>query len=269
MPCGRCRSVLMLALLAAAFTTGCALPGPLPDHAERVKRAFIFYLDGAGGGSALRNWAGGLRQGMLDAGFQGSGEMFSWETGAGIGADQTSSVQYKRGKGREVARKIVEYKKKNPGAPVHIIALSAGTAVAAFALEALPAGENVDTVIFFGASIGADYNMTAALGHISNKLYIFTSEKDAVLTLAIPAAGTADRELSGARPAGLTGFSMPPKATAETRTLYRQKIETIPWRSEFWWYGNGGGHTDGVTAVRFVKQYVAPLILQRGYASGT
>ncbi len=260
------RLLLTATILTAALCTGCGLPGPLPDHDERVKRAYIFYLDGAGGGTAVRNWALGLRQGLLDAGYRGSGEMFNWETGAGIGADQAASVQYKRGKGRELARKIIDFKKQHPGAPVHIIALSAGTAVAAYALEALPAGENVDTVIYFGASISASYDMTTALGHITNKLYIFTSEKDAVLSIAIPAAGTADRE-SG-RPAGLTGFTMPAKATAETRALYRQKIETIPWRSEFWWYGNGGGHTDGVTS-RFVKQFVAPLITQRGYASGT
>jgi len=251
----------------AALSTfaGCSLPGPLPDHDERVKRAFIFYLDGAGGGSPARNWALGLRQGLLDAGYRGSGEMFTWQTGVGITADQVSSVDYKRGKARELAAKIVEYKRLHPGAPVDIVALSAGTAVAAFTLEALPRDVMVDTVIFFGASIGADYDMSGALRHVSNKLYLFTSERDAVLNLAVKTVGTADRERAGTASAGLAGFTLPPGASSATRALYAQKIKNIPWRRDFERTGNYGGHTDGVKAA-FVKEFVAPLIIARGYA---
>lgn len=254
-----------VAIAALSSVVGCSLPGPLPDHDERVKRAYIYYLDGAGGGSAARNWGLGLRKGLLDAGYLGSGEMFSWETGAGITADQVSSSDYKRGKGRELASKIVEFKRLHPGVPVDVIALSAGTAVATFALEALPADVSVNTVVFFGASIAADYNMTSALRHVSNKVYIFTSERDAVLNLAVKTVGTADREKPGSVSAGLTGFVMPPGATSATRALYAEKIKRIAWRSEFERTGNFGGHTDGVKEA-FVKEFVAPLIAAHGYA---
>ncbi len=250
---------------AASAISGCSLPGPLPDHDERVKRAYIYYLDGAGGGSAARNWAAGLRQGLLDAGYRGSGEMFPWQTGVGITADQISSSDYKRGKARELAAKIVEYKRVHPGAPVDLVGLSAGTAVAAFTLEALPPDVMVNTVVFFGASIGAEYNMTAALKHVSNKLYIFTSERDAVLNAAVKTIGTADRESTSGNSAGLTGFILPRGASSATRALYAEKIKRIAWRSDFERTGNFGGHTDGVKEA-FVKEFVAPLITAHGYA---
>jgi hypothetical protein len=255
------------AVLVSALSqiVACSLPGPLPDHDERVKRAYIYYLDGAGGGSPARNWALGLRQGLLDAGYRGSGEMFPWETGAGITADQVSSSDYKRGKARELAAKIVEFKRLHPNVPVDIVALSAGTAVAAFTLEALPPDVMVDTVIFFGASISADYNMSSALRHVSNKLYLFTSDRDAVLNVAVKSVGTADREAGGKISAGLAGFALPPGASSATRSLYSQKIKNIPWRRDFERTGNFGGHTDGVKAA-FVKEFVAPLITARGYA---
>lgn len=257
--------VLVLLIISVSTLVGCSLPGPLPDHEERVKRAYIYYLDGAGGGSPIRNWAQGLRQGLLDAGYRGSGEMFSWETGAGITADQISTSDYKRGKARELAAKIVEFKRLHPNVPVDIVGLSAGTAVATFALEALPRDVMVDTVIFFGASISADYNMSSALQHVSNKLYVFSSERDAVLNVAVKTVGTADRESSGASSAGLTGFVLPRGAGSATRALYAEKIKTIPWRRDFERTGNFGGHTDGVKAT-FVKEFVAPLITARGYA---
>ena len=68
-------------------------------------------------------------------------------------ADQDASVEYKRGKARELAKKIVEYQKENPDAPVYVMGLSAGTSIAVFTLEELPASNKVDDVFLFGASI--------------------------------------------------------------------------------------------------------------------
>jgi pimeloyl-ACP methyl ester carboxylesterase len=251
--CGRGFAILALAL--SGLSAGCLQP--MPDRAERLPRGCVYYFDGAGGGG-IRNWAGGVRQGLLDAGYRGAGELVSWNTGFGVMADQDSSIDYKRGKAAEAAQNIQQYAKQYPGAPVTVIGLSAGTAVAVFTLEALPANCPVENVILLGASISNDYDLTQALRRVRGRLYVFTSEHDAVLAFAVTAAGTADRKM-GSISAGLHGFEMPARPTAETRGQY-SKVVNIQWKPEFMEAGNFGGHTDSVKAP-FVQQHLAPLIM--------
>jgi pimeloyl-ACP methyl ester carboxylesterase len=253
------RTTLSLLSLLACVTAGCSQA--MPDRATRMTRGYVYYLDGAGGGSLLSNWSGGVRQGMLDAGYSGAGEMFRWNTGWGVVADQDSSVEYKRSKATELAQRIQQYTREQPGAPVTLMGLSAGTAVTVFALEALPATCQVNDVILLGASISADYDLTQALRRVRNRMYVFTSEQDAVLAFLVPASGTADRK-KGVDAAGLRGFQIPAPASAETRSQYA-KVSYIRWRPEFAKAGDLGGHTDTVKAP-FVQEYIAPLVMQGG-----
>ena len=105
-------------LIGAAFlllATSCSttkptgLPTPLPNRDGRMEDGYIVYFDGAGGGTAQKNWAEGVKEGILQAGYTGAGEMFSWETGDGLKADQVASVKYKRSKGLGAARHIEKY----------------------------------------------------------------------------------------------------------------------------------------------------------------
>jgi pimeloyl-ACP methyl ester carboxylesterase len=251
---GRCALVLG-GLLLATLGTGCVQP--MPDRAERMTRGYIYYFDGAGGGGLI-NWAGGVRQGLLDAGYDGAGEVFKWNTGMGVVADQDSSPEYKRSKASECAQSIRQYAKDHPGAPVTLMGLSAGTAVAVFTLEALPPTCPVENVILLGASISADYDLTRALQRVRNRMYVFTSERDGVLAFLVPMAGTADRQ-QGVPSAGLRGFWTPARATAETRAQYA-KVAHIHWKPEFAKAGDFGGHVDTVKAP-FVQQHIAPLIM--------
>jgi pimeloyl-ACP methyl ester carboxylesterase len=253
----KCSSVPVICLSLMIFFSGCN--STMPDRDVRMTRSYIYYLDGAGGGGLISNWSRGLRQGLSDAGYTGAGEMFRWETGLGVVADQDSSVDYKRGKAAECARRLRQYTQEHPNAPVSIIGLSAGTAVAAFTLESLPQNCQVGNVIFLGASISSDYDMTKALRRVRNRLYVFTSEQDAVLAFLVPMSGTADRQ-TGSQAAGLSGFRMPARGYADMREQYA-KISYIRWRPEFESYGNLGGHTDAVKAP-FVQAYIAPLIMQ-------
>jgi hypothetical protein len=247
-------------LLAALLTTaGCSQMMQQPDRAERMTRGYVYYLDGAGGGGVFSNWSGGLKQGMLDAGYNGAGEIFPWNTGMGVVADQNASVEYKRGKASECAQRIQQYTKEHPGAPVTLIGLSAGTAVTVFVLEALPTSCPVENVILCGASISADYNLTRALQRVHNRMYVFTSENDTVLAFLVPMAGTADRKSGDVPSAGLRGFQTPRGGSAETRAQYA-KVAHIHWRPEFEKYGDFGGHTDALKAP-FVQQYMAPLVM--------
>jgi len=256
-------SRLALCVMGCLFQV-CGCSQTMPDRAARMTRSYVYYLDGAGGGGMISNWAGGVREGMLDAGYDGAGEIFRWNTGMGVVADQMASVDYKRAKAKELAREIEEYQKSNPNAPITLMGLSAGTAVVAYVLEALPPNVMVDTVVMLSGPLSSEHNLTIALRHVRSKFFVFTSERDEVLGVAVPFVGTADRESAATGTIGMVGPRLPRGATSETRELYR-KIAKVPRNEVFERYGNYGHHVDTVKAP-FVQAFVAPLVMKAGAA---
>lgn len=258
------RSALGLFLIASAI--GCASNSSwngkyLADRNERLPRGCVFYFDGAGGGTRKSNYAEGVVEGMLAAGYRGAGEMVSWETGKGLMKDQDASVAYKRAKADAGAARIQNYRKNYPGAPVGLLGFSAGTAEAIFALEVLPETAQVDHVVLLGTSISRDYDMTEALKRVKNKLYIFTSTHDQMLGTLMPLSGTADRKFNDPG-AGIKGFVLPAGASAATRKLYAEKIVTIPYSEDFRKDKDKGHHFDNVKK-EFIRDHVAPLLIGR------
>jgi len=247
-------------MLALPLAMGC-VGADRPDESRCLLQGYVYYLDGAGGGGAILNWSGGVKKGLEDAGYDVFGEMFGWETGLGALADQDAGVDYKQAKGKELVRRIQEHRLDCPNDPVHLIALSAGTAVAVYALEALPDDGPVDNVVLLGASVSADHDLTQALRHVRKHLFIFTSRADTVLSFLVPLVGTADRAPGGSGPAGLEGFILPKDASEETRRLYAEKVVTKAWTPEFEKAGNYGGHLDNVSTA-FIRDHVAPLITE-------
>jgi hypothetical protein len=230
-----------------------------PDRKERLTRGCVFYFDGAGGGTQKSNYAAGVVEGMLKAGYRGAGELISWETGKGLIKDQDASVAYKRGKAKEGAASIRNYQSAHPGAPVNLLGFSAGTAEAIFALEALPETAPVDHVVLLGTSISRDYDLTEALKRVKKKLYIFTSPHDQMVGTMMKFSGTADRKFHDPG-AGVKGFVLPAGASAETRQLYAGKIVTIPYSDDFRKDGDKGHHFDNVKP-EFIRDHVAPLLM--------
>ncbi|WP_075090117.1 hypothetical protein [Verrucomicrobium spinosum] len=113
------RLVLLLALflaVPACQTKPVWKPQHRPDYKQRLTRGCIFYMDGAGGGTDKSNYAAGVVAGMLDAGYNGAGELVTWETGKGLIADQDASVEYKRAKASQAAASILKYKSSYPDA---------------------------------------------------------------------------------------------------------------------------------------------------------
>ncbi len=243
-------------LLAAMLATGCHHP---INTAERAPYGWVYYLDGAGGGLPLANWGRGVGDGLLEAGYDGGGSLFGWNTGLGVLADQTSSNEYKRSKAGELAKKMTEYKKEHPDAPMTLMGLSAGTAVAAFTLEALPQDVYVEDVFLLSGSLSSNHDLTRALRRVNDKMYITTSHRDGVLTVLVPQAGTADRQSGTTATVGVQGPQLPPGASPETRRLYHEKIVMMPWKADFAQGGDSGGHL-GTVQAGFVAQYIAPLV---------
>ena len=125
----------LLSALAAAWVSGCSTNSAdrdvyisPEDRARRITRGYVYYLDGAGGGGKT-NWLRGVRNGLYKAGYDGGGEMFDWETGQGIIADQESTNKYKKEKALEVATRIQAFKAEHADVPITLIGFSAlGTA---------------------------------------------------------------------------------------------------------------------------------------------
>lgn len=255
------RFALFTLATTIAMTSGCATQRPHRHDLDR--NGYIFYLDGAGGGSAIKDYGKCVEAGLRNAGFKGDFYSFPWQTGLGTAIDQTSSVDYKRKKGAELAKIMYQYIDEHPGTPVSVIALSAGTAVAVYALEEMPSKYHIDSAVLLGSSVSAHYDLTKALRRIENKLTVYTSEKDAVLGILVPLAGTADRSNCGACSAGLHGFHLPPNIGDEARGLYSAKVDNIRWEPTFAIAANYGGHTDAVNE-NFVRDFVAPIVLQDG-----
>ena len=95
-----------------------------------------------------------------------------------------------------------------PGRPVTLIGHTGGGAMAAFMLEALPAGVQVDRACFLAPALSPGYNLAAALRGVRDTAYATHSWIDfGLMGLGTLALGTMDRRH---RPsAGLVGFRLP------------------------------------------------------------
>ncbi len=254
------RAVWGLVWIGSALVFGTGCQNAAADKTERMSQSYIWYCDGAGGGNAISNWAGGLRQGLEEAGYPGEGEIFAWNTGFGIVADQNAGVDYKRSKAADLARRVRSYRSEYPESTVTLMGLSAGTAIVVFSLEEMRPEDSVENAFLLASSVNATYDLTNALRHVDDRMYVFTSAHDGVLRHLVPIAGTADRASGSIPAAGLRGFRMPARSTPDTREQYA-KLVHIRWRPEFATKGHQGGHTDVVNA-EFVKEYIAPLVMK-------
>lgn len=203
-----------------------------------------------------------MRQGLEQDGYEGEFRNFRWQTGLGALADQTASVAYKRRKASELVRLMKGHWRRYPGGSVHLIGLSAGSAIVVYALEQLPTAYQVDNVILLGSSLSADYDLRCALRRVRGEVHVFTSRHDRVLSVLVPLTGAADRRYVGRRVAGRYGILLPPDADDETEALY-SKVVNIEWQEARAEHGDPGTHT-GTTNPQFVRRFVAPLINRDG-----
>ncbi|MFQ5429770.1 MAG: hypothetical protein ACE5E1_05615 [Phycisphaerae bacterium] len=219
------------------------------------RRGLTFYVGGAGpiGNVGSFDVPGGMR----DAGYQGLVKPFTWQSWNHAG-DQMN-LRRNREKGAELADEIKRYRRRHPNADINIIALSAGTGVATFALEYLKEGIDVHRVVFFGCSLSRRYDLTRALKRIRDRLYVLYSPHDMILKDLVWYTGTVDRSEGSNGIAGLEGFRMPSDPRPDTREQYR-KLRNVPYRSEFSAAGYDGGHTDATNRA-FIRRYIAPALM--------
>jgi hypothetical protein len=212
-----------------------------------TNKPLVIFLDGAG-------WSGsdiGVRNGLREAGFQGDVETFPWTSLLGPLPDHFLAARNKA-KGKDLAERIVERRRQRPTADLHLMGLSAGTAVLIFGLEQLPAGVQVDHVVLFAPSISADHDLSGAMEHVRGHLYATCSPFDGILVeMRLDADGRTGP------PAGLYGLRIP--SQVERYDLY-SRVVNLPWRPAYADLGWRGDHT-GATGSRFVREIIGPRVL--------
>lgn len=237
--------------------TGCA---PVVRYIAEARQAgepgegITYYVGGAGPIGNIGSWD--VPQGLADAGHTGLVEVYTWQ-GMTHAGDQIN-LGRNREKAAELAARIKQYRREYPDEPVNVIALSAGTGIAAFALEFLPEGVGINRVIFLGCSLSSRYDMTRALRRITGGLYVLHSPRDRILRNVVWYTGTVDRSSAVDGVAGLEGFHLPSRIGSDTHAQYR-KLHNVPYRAEFASAGYDGGHTDS-TGRAFVRSFLAGVL---------
>ncbi|MCK4660786.1 MAG: hypothetical protein KAV82_14800 [Phycisphaerae bacterium] len=233
--------LLLLAVSTLWFLTGCAHTG---GAAERFGKTY--YLDGAG------NWgfgSGEVSRGLKQAGYRGDVEVFLWTMTLNPLADQLNYLGA-RMRAAKLADRIARYHRKYPHNKINLIALSAGTGVATWAIEKLPSDVKIDTLVLLGSSLSHDYDMTKVLDHMAGKIYAYYSPHDTVLQ-AVKIIGTIDQK-RGVDSIGLVGL--------QPVHGHGNRIVNIAWSRRWLKLGWAGAHTDCTNQV-FVRYEIAPRLL--------
>ena len=242
-------------------SVGCA---PVVEYIAEARqggephKGITYYVGGAGPIGHVGSWD--VPRGLADAGYQGSVEIFTWQSLTHAG-DQIN-LKRNREKAVELTARIKRYRQQYRDQPINIIALSAGTGITTFALEFLPEGAEINNVIFLGCSLSSKYDMTRALKRINGGLYVLHSPYDRILRNLVWYTGTVDRSSAAGGVAGLAGFCLPPRIGPDTEMQYK-KLHNVVYRRAFSEAGYGGGHTDA-TRQAFVREYLADVLVGSG-----
>ena len=235
------------ALLAIAVSrTAVALAG-VPATAPEPK---LIHLPGIAGEMRIDHE---LVSGLIAGGVTDDAVIFDW-TGVDRGVPALTNVQRHHQQSARLADAIITAGKHSPGRSIILVAHSAGTGVAVEALEQLPAGVNVQTLVLLASALSPDYDLSPALAHVTGRAYsLFSRYDNLVLGVGTRAFGTYDRVRTDA--AGYVGFRQPPRAVAAAYA----KLTQIPYDAAWTRLGNGGDHI-GATSRRFARTILAPVI---------
>ena len=240
---GRVASVIVL-LISLPMLGGCATSGS--RSAERYGKTF--YLDGAG------NWGFGAVEvpgGLREAGYKGNVEIYIWTTSLIPLIDQLNIPAAKL-RAAALANRIKDYRHRFPENKLNIIALSAGTGVATWAVESLDEDTKINNLVLLASSLSHDYDMSKALKYMTGKVYVYHSPHDEVLA-AIPLIGTIDGK-RGVHSVGQVGLTTP--------AGFSGRIVNTPWSRKYVRFGWTGSHTD-CTRKPFIRHVISKHVIDR------
>lgn len=226
--------------------------GDAARHADRFTHSYLIHLPGIAGPTYFD---GEFVRGLRNGGYEGRLDVYDW-TESDPGLDALWSRQRNEREAAAIADKIVSIFKSDPLARITITAHSGGVGVAVWALERLPKGVQVQTMLLLAGALSPQYDLSKALGHVCGKAYSFSSLDDAVvLGAGTRMFGTIDGVDCDA--AGRVGFSTPSGADSAAY----QKLVSRPYQQAWIKLGNIGDHI-GTLQTRFAQHVLAPLVLQ-------
>lgn len=240
-------------------TSGCVWMSRLGSDEAGLPHGKTWFVGGAG---SVGNVVGtfDVPKGLRAARYRGAIEVFGWQSVVGGTLRDMLDRERNEGEARRLAAAIQQYLDQYPGRRVNLIALSAGTGIATWALEALPPTHRVGTVVYLGSALSRDYDLSRALTNVRGRLHCFYSADDPLLRYGVPITGAVDR--SSPIAAGLYGFARPPAAEGPALAVYVRRLRNHPYRREYAEYGYFGWHADS-TSPRFIEKVVAPLLDER------
>jgi hypothetical protein len=218
--------------------------------AVSAKGPWLLHLPGiAGYLNCDRRLLSGLRQGGVVAQFQ----VYDW-TDHDPGLHALHAYDRNRAEAHKIADLIQARAQADPASPIYLTAHSGGCGLAVWALEKLPADVKVDTVLMLAPALSPGYDLSAALRHVRNRMYAFTSTNDTiVLSTGTRMFGTIDGVRGDA--AGFGGFVMPGSADP---TQYA-KLISRPYEPDWIAYDDWGDHI-GALSRPFAAAVLAPLL---------
>jgi pimeloyl-ACP methyl ester carboxylesterase len=253
---------LHLVAVLLAFVAVCAgLPGcSTPRHMrslERYRHGVVYILPGIEGRSP---WNRNIALGLDEGGVTSAIEVFDWTVGIPGGqVVSLANVERNRQRASGLADKIVAYRMRYPGRPVHIIGHSGGGGVAVLTLEALPPGRQIDMAILLAPALSPEYDLSTALRRTRAGICNFYSQRDVSF---LRVGTTLFGQIDGGHgvSAGAVGFEIPESVTQEDRALYLARLRQVAWDERLRRHGASGTHL-GWASRRFAREYLAPLII--------
>ena len=226
----------------------------IPKTEGPLDREVVFIVDGVGGFQAVpillrRAWRG--REDVPGT------IAVRWQFGVPgeIWTDLFWRSRNER-KAAEFAEEIVAFGVEHPGATIHVLAYSAGAAIAVWACECLGDGLQIETLVLACPALSPTYNLGPAL-RSAKRCYALVSERDRViLGFGTRLFGTMDRRYVSA--AGRMRFCKARSLSAEDVGAY-DRLQEIRWTPQLRAVGNSGGHS-GFASVPFVREHMLAIL---------
>lgn len=250
-----------LLLAGLLLCSGCSIPRRIRTP-QRYTNGVVYVLPGIEGRSV---WNRDIALGLDEGGVRSAIELYDWTTGVPGGfVVNLAYLERNRRQAQRLADKIINYRQRYPGNPVHIVGHSAGAGVAVLTLEALPAGRQIDSAILLAPALSPEYDLTTALRRTRYGVVNFHSEQDiGFLKLGTTVFGSVDREWGSS--AGAVGFRAPQTLSPEDKELYDGRLRQVKWSPRLKSVGASGSHL-GWASRQFATEYLAPLIIQHEVA---
>jgi len=218
----------------------------------------VFVLPGIEGRSV---WNRDIALGLDEGGVTSAIEVYDWTTGVpGTFVYNLADLERNRRQARGLADRILAYRDRYPGSPVHLVGHSAGGGIAVLALEALPPGRQIDQAILLAPALSPDYDLSTALRRTRYGICNFYSTRDvSFLKLGTSLFGPIDRAFGMS--AGAVAFRTPDGLNEADRALYATRLRQVRWNPRMKEVGASGSHL-GWASRKFAGEYLAPLIRQ-------